>query len=426
MNALLPVSPARRFQGRFTIPGDKSISHRLAIMGALAHGATRVTNFSTAADCASTLACLSRLGIPIEQQGAAVTLHGRGIEQWRAAAQPLDAGNSGSTMRMLAGPLAACAFQTVLDGDASLRKRPMERVAEPLRAMGARIETSEGKPPLTITGASLQAIEWNLKVASAQLKSAILLAGLLAQGRTTVREPQLSRDHTERLLTAFGVAIHRNGLAVSVDGGAHLTATELSVPSDPSSAAFLVVAALISSAGDVRIDNVLLNPTRIGFIDVLQRMGADIEIGVTSERPEPVGWIHARSSRLTGTLITPESVPALIDEIPILAVAAACAQGTTTIEGAGELRVKESDRLAAMAEGLRRMNVLIEERPDGLHIEGGRALKGAVVRSFDDHRIAMSLTVAGLVAEGATAIDEVACVAISFPEYFGLIARATQ
>ncbi len=389
----------------------------------MAHGETRIRHFSSAADCTSTLGCLEALGVGVRREAEAVVIAGRGPENWRAPRAHLDAGNSGSTLRMLAGALAGRPFRSVLTGDESLRRRPVERVAAPLRAMGASASGTEGRPPLVIDGGRLHGITWELEVASAQVKTAVLLAGLQAEGLTTVREGQPSRDHTERMLEAFGVPVGRHGPAVSVRGGAALQAAPVDVPGDASSAAFLIVAALVLPSSEVRIDDVLLNPGRTAFLDVLRSMGARLETGLVREAPEPVGWIVARTSELRGTTIGGEIVPALIDEVPALAVAAAHAQGTTTIAGAGELRVKESDRIAALAEGLRRLGARVQERPDGLVIEGGALLRGAAVRSYGDHRIAMALAVAGLAAEGETEIEEAECASVSFPEFWDLLGQ---
>jgi 3-phosphoshikimate 1-carboxyvinyltransferase len=414
-----------RFHGSFALAGDKSISHRLALLGALAHGRTTIGNFSAAADCQSTLDCLASMGVPVARHGPEVTIDGRGPESWYAPSAPLDAGNSGSTLRMLAGPLAGRPFRATLSGDASLNRRPMERVAAPLRAMGARIQTTDGRPPMTIEGGGLSGIEWRLEVASAQVKTAVLLAGLQADGTTTVHEPQASRDHTERLLPAFGVEVRADGDALSVRRQ-DLRAFSMDVPGDVSSAAFLLVAALVLPDAHVRVERVLLNPRRTAFLDVLRAMGGDLTVGVDSEAPEPVGWIEARSSRLHGIAVDPGVVPALIDEVPALAVAAALAEGRFTVSGAAELRVKESDRIAALADGLGKMGAAVEERPDGLVIEGGRPLHGASVASHDDHRIAMALAVAALAADGETEIEGGACVAVSFPDFPDLVARASR
>jgi 3-phosphoshikimate 1-carboxyvinyltransferase len=424
----LPVrlSPARRFRGRFTLPGDKSVSHRAAILGALANGTTRLSNFSSAADCASTLACLASLGVEIAREGGRVTIAGRGFDGLVAAAAELDAGNSGSTLRMLAGVLAGRPFRSVLTGDASLRRRPVERVAAPLRAMGARVISSDGRPPLAIEGGSLRGVAWDLPLASAQVKTAVLFAGLQAEGTTTIREPRPSRDHTERLLPAFGVSVACEGGGVSVRGGARLRPTELTVPGDVSSAAFLIVAALVLPDSELRLDGVLLNPQRTAFLDVLRAMGGAIETGIAKSEPEPVGFIVARSSHLAGAEIGADLIPRLIDEIPALAVAAACGTGTLTVAGAAELRVKESDRIAALAEGLGRMGADVGERPDGLVVRGGRPLVGASVRAHDDHRIAMALSVAALVARGETTLEGASCAAVSFPEFYDVLARGVS
>jgi 3-phosphoshikimate 1-carboxyvinyltransferase len=417
------VQQARFFRGRFRLPGDKSVSHRLALLGALAEGTTRISNFGTAADNASTLACLEALGVRVERRDGVVEVVGRGPEGLRPPAAELDCGNSGSTLRMLAGVLAGRPFRSVLTGDASLRRRPVERVAVPLRRMGARVTSDGGRPPLTVEGGPLRAIRYEQEVASAQVKTAVLLAGLQAEGRTTIVEPELSRDHTERLLPAFGVRVEREGLAVSVEGGGRLRAAALDVPGDASSAAFLLVAALVLPDSEARVEDVLLNPTRTAFLEVLREMGADLEVETTRREPEPAGVVTARSSALRATTVPPSILPSLVDEVPILAVAAAHARGTFTLTGAGELRVKESDRLAALAEGLTRMGAAVEELPEGLVIEGGRPLVGAEVRAHGDHRIAMALAVAALAAAGTTRIEGAECASVSFPEFWELLAR---
>ncbi len=415
------LSPARHFRGRFSLPGDKSISHRLAILGALATGETRLANFSSGADCASTLRCLEGLGVHVERTGHSVVIRGEGPERLHAPNRRLDAGNSGSTLRMLAGAVAARPFTTTLTGDASLRRRPVERVAAPLRAMGAEVETSEGRPPLTLHGGPLCAVSWDLDVASAQVKTAILLAGLQAEGVTSVREPESSRDHTERLMPLFGAALERNGLQASVRGGARLRSVQTTVPGDVSSAAFLIVAALTLPDSAVELDGVLLNPSRTAFIGVLRQMGGDIETVVQAHEPEPVGRILARTSSLRGVDVPAALVPSVIDEVPALAVAAARAEGRFSISAAAELRVKESDRIAALVEGLRAMGARVEEREDGLEIEGGTTLRGARVRSFDDHRIAMAFAVAALGATGDSEVEDGECASVSFPEFWHLI-----
>jgi 3-phosphoshikimate 1-carboxyvinyltransferase len=422
----LILHPSAVFRGRFRLPVDKSLSHRLAILGALADGETRLGNFSTSADCASTLACLSALGVEVRREEDAVLVVGTGPAGLRPAAGPLDAGNSGTTVRLLAGVLAGRPFASTLTGDASLCLRPMERVAVPLRAMGATVATSAGRAPLTVSGGSLRGITWELEVPSAQVKSAILLAALQASGPTVVREPRATRDPTQRLLPAFGVPVEVSGDTLRVHGQSALRPVSLSVPGDVSSAAFLVVAALVRPGGSVRIDDVLLNPRRTAFLDVLRSMGAAIETGTTSPGPEPRGWIEARASRLRGAVIPPALVPALVDEVPALCAAAAYAEGTLSVRGAGELRVKESDRLAALAAGLAALGASVEEHADGLDVHGGRPLRGAAVDSRGDHRIAMALAVAALGAEGPTEIEGAACAAVSFPEFFSVLDRATS
>ena len=396
------------------------------MLGAVASGRTRLSNFAPSADCSSTLDCLARLGVRVSRDGQDLAIEGRGWEGLTAPPEPLDAGNSGSTLRMLSGVLAGRPFTTVLSGDDALRRRPMERIAAPLRAMGARVLTTEGRPPVTIEGAPLSGVRWPLEVPSAQVKTAVLLAGLQAEKTTAVVEPEPTRDHTERLLPLFGVEVGRSGAAVEVRRHDSLRPVEWEVPGDVSSAAFFVVAALVLPDSVVRADKVLLNPRRTAFIDVLREMGADVETGIESESPEPVGWIEARSSRLHGATIAASLVPSLIDEIPALAVAGAHAEGALTVTGAQELRVKESDRISALAEGLAQLGADVEELPDGFVIRGGRPLRGARVRSHDDHRIAMALAVAALTASGETEIEGSQCVSVSFPEFFHFLEAGTR
>ena len=418
------IEPAAFVRGSFTLPGDKSISHRAALIGAMATGKTRVRNFSSAVDCASTLACLRGLGVAIREDGHELVIEG-GLSAWREPKGVLDAGNSGSTIRMLAGALAGRPFRATLTGDASLRRRPLERVAAPLRAMGASVETTDGSAPITITGGALRGFAHDLPVASAQVKTAVLLAGLQAEGRTTVREPVPSRDHTERMLAAFGAPVEREGLSASVVGGTPLHGTTVSVPGDVSSAAFLVVAALVRPDSEVRLEGVLLSPTRTAFVEVLRAMGGRVETRLDEADPEPVGTIVASSSALRGTRVDPALVPSLIDEVPALAVAGAFATGELEITGASELRFKESDRIAALASGLQALGVPVRELPDGLVVTGGAELHGARVDSHDDHRIAMALAVAALGASGPSEILRGECVSVSFPEFEALLARAT-
>jgi 3-phosphoshikimate 1-carboxyvinyltransferase len=419
------VPPARYVRGRLKVPGDKAISHRYAIIAALASGPSRLSNYAPGADCHSTLACLRALGVSVIEDGTTVTVMGRGLGRLGVPPAPLDAGNSGTTLRIMAGVLAGRPFRTTLTGDASLSRRPLERVAVPLRAMGASLETTDGHAPLTIVGGPLRGLRHELPVASAQVKTALLLAGLQADGRTTVREPMPSRDHTERMLPVFGAAVERSGLEASVAGGTRLRAAAVDVPGDASSAAFLVVAALVLPDSEVRVEGVLLSPTRTAFLDVLRAMGGRLEVTLVSREPEPVGTIVARSSALRGTSVPPALVPSLIDEVPALAVAGAFAEGRFEVTQAAELRHKETDRIAALARGLAALGARVEERPDGLVVEGGRPLRGASVDSEDDHRIAMALSVAALGASGASEIVGADCVAVSFPSFYEVLGHAT-
>lgn len=386
----------------------------------MAEGETRISGYSPAADCRSTLNCLAALGAGIRHDGATVVVEGR---PWTAPSHVLDAGNSGSTIRMLMGALAGSPFAAILDGDASLRRRPMERVAAPLRRMGAQISTTDDRPPVTIQGGPLQGITLNLEVASAQVKTAVLLAGLRAHGNTEVAESASSRDHTERLLPAFGAPVRRDGLRVSLTGGHRLEGIEATVPGDPSSAAFLLVAGLVRPNSEVRCDGVGLNPKRIGFLYALRAMGASIDAEVHTEEPEPLGAVVARSSSLHGAVIDGDAIPALVDEVPILAVAAALAEGETVFRGVGELRVKESDRIAAMVEGLRALGANAEATTDTLVVRGPARLRGAPLRSHGDHRIAMALAIAALAADGPSRLDDAGCVGVSYPGFWQALAE---
>jgi len=420
----MKIRPARSFRGTFKMPGDKSITHRAFLFGALAHGVTTIEGASDGDDCASTRRCLTALGFRFEGSAPSSLLTVRGGAPLSPPAASLDCGNSGTTLRLLMGVLAPSTFESELAGDESLNRRPMERVAEPLRRMGAHIETAGGLPPVRVRGATLHGAAVTPVAASAQIKSAILLAALGAFGKTVVHEPVPTRDHTERMIRLFGGRIQTTGSEISLDGPQRLTGTRVMNPGDPSSAAPFVVATLISPDSEVTIEDVLLNPHRVRYLDILREMGADIETTITSAADaEPAGRIVARSSALRGVTIAPRDVPAVVDELPILAVAGAMAQGCLEVRGAAELRVKESDRIASMVEGLSAMGARIDELEDGFRVSGGRPLKGAPVRSHGDHRIAMALSVAALAARGDTEVAEAEAVSISLPGFFSELER---
>ncbi|HEY6292825.1 MAG TPA: 3-phosphoshikimate 1-carboxyvinyltransferase [Terriglobia bacterium] len=419
------VSSARGLEGAVRMPGDKSISHRYAMLGAIAEGPTEIHFFSPSADCRSTLACLARLGCEINWKDTDVTVGGKGPDGLQPSGLALDAGNSGSTMRMLAGILAAQHFRSVLVGDESLSRRPMQRVIDPLTRMGARIGSGQGgRPPLEIEGSPLRAIRYELPVASAQVKSAVLLAGLFAEGITEVVEPAVTRDHTEIALEQFGAEIERHGRTTSLRGGAKLQGKDLQVPGDFSSSAFFLAAALGLPESNLVIQNVGLNPTRTTLLDVLAPMGGRVKVlNIEQVNGELIGDLHVESGGLEGGEIAPESVPALIDELPVLSVLGTRMERGLTFHGAGELRVKESDRLSAVSRNLRRMGAEVEERPDGLRIPGRQKLRGAELDSYGDHRIAMAFAVAGLFAEGLTTIRDSSSVDISFPGFFEVLSE---
>lgn len=418
---LLKVSPRGPLQGEIRVPGDKSISHRAVIAGALACGETVVENFLKGRDCLSTIACLRQVAGDIFRfDGPQLIINGRGREGWREPDDVLDCGNSGTTIRLLTGLLAAQPFFSVLTGDASLRRRPMGRVAAPLRQMGAQIDgREEGRfAPLAIRGSKLHGAEILLPVASAQVKSACILAALFAEGVTAIEEPAPSRDHTERMLAAAGARIEKEGRRITVYPGKELKPLHLRVPGDISSAAFFLVAASIVPGSHVVIKDVGLNPTRDGIVRVLRQMGADIAVkNLREEAGEPVGDLEVRAASLRGTEVRGEIIPTLIDEIPVLAVAALAAQGETVVRDAEELRVKESDRISMMVRELSKMGAAIEELPDGFVVKGGKPLKGAEVESHGDHRIAMALAVAGLIAERETVVHGAEWIDISYPGF---------
>ena len=415
-----------RLRGTVQLPGDKSVSHRMALLGALASGPTKVRRFLPAEDTLATLNCLRELGVEwqIDEEApgvASLEVAGRGLRGLREPADVLDAGNSGTTLRLLAGVLAGQPFASVLTGDASLRSRPVDRIVEPLRLMGAQLFARDGdkRPPLSIRGGALTGIHYQLPVASAQVKSAILLAGLFADGETVIEEPLPTRDHTERLLRAMGVDLRREGPGVRMAPPASLAPLELEVPGDISTAAFWLVAAAVHPDAEIVLQGVGVNPTRTGLLDVLSMMGATIDIGEQRMMgEEPVADITVRSSELRGVEVAGELIPRLIDEIPALAVAAAFADGQTVVRDAAELRVKESDRIATITRGLQQLGAVIEEREDGFVIEGRRGLQGAVVNGSGDHRLTMALAVAGLLADGETTIEDGEAVAVSYPRFW--------
>jgi len=431
MTAGRTIRPARRLRGTIAVPGDKSISHRAAMLNALADGEAAVHNFLPGDDCRSTLGVLRALGVrwELDESGetAVLRISGAGIDGLQEPADVLDCGNSGTTMRLMSGVLSGQDSHSVLTGDDSLRSRPMGRVVEPLRAMGARIDGREGGryAPLSVRGGGLHGIRYRLPVASAQVKSAVLLAGLFAEGETVVEEPEQTRDHTERMLAAMGARIGREGPAVRLTPGGRLQPLSMRVPNDISAAAFWMVAAVVHPDAEVRLTGVGMNPTRTGVIDALRAMGADLSI--EEERQiggEPVADVVVRSSRLQGTTAEGDLIPRLIDEIPALAVAAAFAQGTTEVRDAAELRVKESDRVATVVSELGRLGVAVEERADGMVIEGG-GIRGGEARAFGDHRLAMALAVAGLASREGVTLDDAACVAVSYPAFWEDLARLT-
>jgi 3-phosphoshikimate 1-carboxyvinyltransferase len=425
----IELNKAKRFKGEFTPTPDKSISHRAVIFSSLSKGESIIRNFLKAEDPMSTVNAFRALGVDIKEKGDDVVVNGNGIYGLAESHNIIDCGNSGTTIRLISGVLAGNPFFSVLTGDESLRIRPMARVINPLQQMGAEIMARAGNkyPPLAIKGKKLQSIQYKMPVASAQVKSAILLAGLYADGETVIAEPAKSRDHTERMLPAFGASINVNGLNVRVKGGTELKGTEVYVPGDFSSAAFFIVGALLIRDSDITITGVGMNPTRTGLLSVLREMGAEIEVNnMRSLSGEPVADIHCKGgAELKAVSINKEEIPALIDEFPILCVAATQANGTTTIRGAEELRVKESDRIRSMATELRKMGVAIEEFGDGLSIKGQNGLKGANIESYGDHRIAMAMAIAGLIADGETIIHGISSVNISFPGFFQIIRKLT-
>ncbi|MFC5541049.1 3-phosphoshikimate 1-carboxyvinyltransferase [Ureibacillus suwonensis] len=410
-----------RLEGILTVPGDKSISHRAVMFGAIAKGKTTVTGFLPGEDCLSTIDCFRKLGVDIQVDGTNVEINSPGMEGWQEPKEVLYTGNSGTTTRLMLGILAGTNFHSVMTGDASIGKRPMGRVTKPLKQMGALINGREGGQytPLAIQGTKLKAIDYTMPVASAQVKSAILLAGLQAEGTTIVREKEVSRDHTELMLKQFGANIEVKDGVISIEGGQQLKGTHIDVPGDISSAAFFLVAGAIVPNSEVILKNVGINPTRAGIIEVMQQMGADLTIAQEkSDAAEPTATLTVRTSHLKGTTIEGEIIPRLIDEIPIIALLATQAEGTTIIRNAEELRVKETDRIEAVVTELKKLGADITATEDGMIINGPTSLKGAKLSTYGDHRIGMMAAIASLITESPVEIDDADCIAISYPTFF--------
>lgn len=409
-----------RLSGEIHIPGDKSISHRAVMFGALSEGITEVTNFLQGADCLSTIDCFRKLGIEIENTPEHILIHGKGLHGLRAPLSQLDAGNSGTTTRLISGILAAQPFSCTLSGDSSIQSRPMKRIMEPLALMGADIRSIKNNDcaPLQIHGKKLHGISYTSRVASAQVKSCILLAGLYAEGTTSVTEPTISRNHSELMLRLFGADVRTEKTTVSIFPEPALHGEKICVPGDISSAAYFIAAGLLVPGSEILIRNVGINPTRDGVLRAAKAMGANITYLNRQENGEPTADLLVKSSTLHGTTIEGSLIPTLIDEIPILCIMAACAEGTTIIRDAAELKVKESDRIAVMTSELQKMGCDITATDDGMIIRGGKPLHGAVIDSYGDHRIAMSFAIASLIAEGTTEISGSDCVNISYPSFY--------
>jgi 3-phosphoshikimate 1-carboxyvinyltransferase len=424
---MMEIWQSKPFQLTCKVPGDKSISHRSIMLGALAEGVTEVEGFLPGKDCLGTLQCFEQMGVEIERLSpTSVRIHGRGIHGLKEPVAPLDVGNSGTTIRLMLGILAGAPFFSTVIGDDSISRRPMDRVVQPLRKMGARIEGRENGryTPLAVKGGRLQGITYHSPVASAQVKSCLLLAGLSAEGVTTVAEPSLSRDHTERMLPAFGAALTAKDHVVSIEGGQSLRGTKVRVPGDISSAAFLLAAALMVPGSQVTVEDVGLNPTRTGILDAFKQMGAVVEVEETgSWCNEPVGRVTVRTGELHGVTIGGEMIPRLIDEIPVLAVVATQAKGTTVIKDAKELKVKESNRIATTVNELKKLGANIKETEDGMVIEGPVTLHGGTTTSHGDHRIGMSMAVAGLGAKETVKVLDVESIDVSFPGFFRYIQK---
>ena len=432
MSSTTIVEPAKQLRGALRVPGDKSISHRYAMLAALANGTTTISNYSLGADCLSTLSCLQALGVSVQSttefqnSSTTISITGQGLGSLTPPQHPIDTGNSGTTMRLLAGILANHPFTSVLTGDNSLQKRPMRRIIHPLQQMGATLESADGCPPLVVRGTQLTGINFEPLVASAQVKSSVLLAGLQARGATQVSEPIATRDHTERALSAFGAKTQDTDGAFSVIGGAPLNALDLTVPGDPSSAAFWIIAASIVPDSDILVEGVSLNPTRTAYINVLRRAGADIQIEVDgSDASEPYGNIRVRSRPLNDLTITAEQVPSVIDELP--ALGALAAHGSVVeVSGASELRHKESDRIASFAKGLRALGADVDERADGFIASRQNKLKGGTADAAGDHRLVMAFAIAALAGESPSAIMDSGSVDISYPGFFSALDMLRQ
>ncbi|ANC77062.1 3-phosphoshikimate 1-carboxyvinyltransferase [Fictibacillus phosphorivorans] len=415
------LQPIQQLKGSIKVPGDKSISHRAVMFGSIAEGKTTVEGFLTGEDCLSTISCFKKLGVSIQQEGENVTVEGKGLTGLTPSSEDLYVGNSGTTIRLMLGILANTPFQSTLTGDESIAKRPMNRVTKPLKEMGAAIDGNDAgnKVPLHIKGGETRGIHYTSPIASAQVKSAIILAGLDGEGTTSVKEPFKSRDHTERMLKAFGVEVETDELTVSVAGGQKLKGTHIEVPGDISSAAFFLVAGAIVPNSEITLKKVGLNPTRTGILDVLKNMGADITYqNINETASEPFGDLVIKSSDLKGTVIQGDLIPRLIDEIPIIALAATQAEGKTIIKDAHELRVKETDRIETVVNELKKMGADIEATEDGMIIHGKSSLHGASVQSYGDHRIGMMLSVAACIAEGETTLTNSEAIAVSYPSFF--------
>jgi len=429
------IHPAKALSGSVQMPGDKSISHRYAMLAALAEGTSELRNFAAAADCHSTLGCMKALGADVKVDGTTMRVTGHGLHGLKSSWRALDAGNSGTTIRLLSGILAGQDFKTTISGDDSLQKRPMKRVVGPLREMGAEIKAREDNfAPLEIRGGKLRAIEYKMPMASAQVKSAVLLAGLFAEGETIVTEPARTRDHTELALEEFGAPVERNARVTKIQGAGSngsikLTARNLDVPGDISSAVFFIAAASLFPESSILIQNVGLNPTRTAILDVFAQMGASIQIhSVQSSHGEVIGDLAVKGAALKGGVVFGDTIPLVIDELPMLAALGPFTEEGIEIRDASELRVKESDRIAVLVENLRKMGATVEERPDGLKVAGRSAgkLRGAEIEPHGDHRIAMAFAIAGLAAEGQTTIRDAECAGVSFPTFYEDLNRVTE